>query len=192
MDPTSQYALAYALTTTAGLRGFLTLLAASLAAHFGWIHPAPAFAWLGTNGALGILGAFAILEILGDKVPALDHALQFVHTAVRPVGAAILVGGTIHTESHAQLYGLMAAGALNALIVHGSSAAARAASTVTTGGIANPVLSVTEDLIAVAAVALSFVLPVLAAILAFLFVLALILFARRVALRLHARPPTPP
>lgn len=187
MDATTQYALAYALTTTAGLRGFLTLFAASVAAHYNIIHPSPAFAWLGATGTVVVLGVFALIELVADKVPTVDHALHAVSFAVRPVAAAILVGGTVNTSSPAELAGLMAAGALNALVVHTSSATARAASTATTFGLANPVLSVIEDVVTIGGLILSFAFPILAAILALILVITLIVIGRRVYLSL--RPP---
>ncbi len=188
MDAGTQYALAYALTTTAGLRGFLTLFAASVAAHYHWIHPSAGFLWLGASGTVVVLGIFALIELVADKVPWLDNALHTIAFAVRPVAAAILVGGTIDTSNSGALYGLMAAGALNALVVHGTSAAARATSTATTLGAANPALSVLEDLIAFAGLIVAFAYPILAAVLSLLLVITLIWTARR--LYTHVRGPT--
>jgi len=174
MDATGQYALAYALTTTAGLRGFLTLFAASVAAHYHWIHPSGASAWLASDAATVILGILALVELIADKIPAVDHALHAVSFAARPLAGAILVGGTIHTESAGTLYTLMTLGALNALIVHSSSATARAASTATTFALANAPISAGEDATAIFGIVLAFLHPYIAAILAALFVLALI------------------
>jgi hypothetical protein len=180
VDAASQYALAYALTTTAGLRGFLTLLAGSIAIHLGWIHPSAAFAWLGADGASVVLAVFSVLEVLGDKVPFVDHALHATYFLVRPLAAAILVGATVHSESQTALYAMMAAGALNALVVHGSAATARAASSATTLGFGNVVLSVAEDLIAAGGIVLAFGKPLLAAVLCVVFVICLLLAARAV------------
>ncbi|MDQ6768003.1 MAG: DUF4126 domain-containing protein [Candidatus Eremiobacteraeota bacterium] len=174
MDATGQYALAYALTTTAGLRGFLTLFAASVAAHYHWIHPAGAFAWLASDAATVVLGVFALIELIADKIPAVDHALHAVSFAVRPIAGAILVGGTIQTSHPGTLYTLMAIGALNTLIVHSSSATARAASTLTTFGTANTPISAGEDATAIFGIILAFLHPYIAAILAALFVVTLI------------------
>ena len=174
MDATGQYALAYALTTTAGLRGFLTLFAASVAAHYHWIHPSGAFAWLASDTATIILGIFALVELIADKVPAVDHALHAVSFAARPLAGAILVGGTIHTDNAGTLYTLMTLGAVNSLIVHSSSAAARAASTATTFALANAPISAGEDATAIFGIVLAFLHPYIAAILAMLFVLTLI------------------
>jgi uncharacterized membrane protein len=174
MDTTGQYALAYALTTTAGLRGFLTLFAASVAAHYHWIHPTGSFAWLASDTATVVLGVFALLELIADKIPAVDHALHAISFAARPVAGAILVGGTVHTSNPGTLYTLMAVGALNTLVVHSSSAAARAASTLSTLGAANAPISAGEDATAIGGIILAFIHPYIAAILAALFVLALI------------------
>ena len=181
MDTSGQYALAYALTTTAGLRGFLTLFAASVAAHYHLIHPAGAFAWLASDTATVVLGIFALLELAADKIPALDNALHAVSFAVRPIAGAILVGSTIQTQNPATLYTAMAVGALNTLLVHSSSAAARATSTVSTLGTANTAISAGEDATSIFGIVLAFLHPYLAAILAALFVLTLIVIAVVVA-----------
>ena len=178
MDTTTEYAMAYALTTTAGVRAFLALLVAAVAAHMGWIHLTPQFAWLGSTGSIVVLGIFAILEILGDKIPVVDHALHLIYFIARPAAAAIIVGGTVHTPSHAELIALMVAGALNAFVVHGSIATVRAASTATTLGAGNSGLSILEDVVAVGGGAASVVFPVVAAIVALLFVIALVVAVR--------------
>jgi uncharacterized membrane protein len=189
MDASGQFALAYALTTTAGLRGFLTLFAASVAAHYGWIHPSGAFAWLGSDSTTVVFGIFALLEVLADKIPVVDHALHAVSFAVRPLAGAILVGGTIHTDNPGTLYTLMALGALNSLVVHSSSAAARAASTVGTLGAANAPISAGEDATAVGGIILAFLHPYLAAILAAIGVFVLIVIAITwFALRKRTKP----
>jgi uncharacterized membrane protein len=191
MDASGQFALAYALTTTAGLRGFLTLFAASVASHYGWIHPAGPFAWLGATSTTVVLGVFALLEILADKVPVVDHALHAVSFAVRPLAGAILVGSTIHTDNPGTLYTLMALGALNSLIVHSSSAAARAASTIGTLGAANTPISAGEDATAVGGIILAFLHPYLAAILAAIGVFVLIVIAITwLSLRKRSKPRT--
>jgi uncharacterized membrane protein len=174
MDASGQFALAYSLTTTAGLRGFLTLFAASLATHYHWIHPSGNFAWIGSTSSLTVLGIFAVLELLADKVPFVDHALHAVSFAVRPLAGAILVGATVHTDNSATLYTYMALGAVNSLIVHSSSAAARAASTVGTLGTANAPISVGEDLLSAGGIILALLHPYIAALLSALFVMCLL------------------
>ncbi len=189
MDATTQYALAYALTTTAGLRGFLTLFVASIATHLGWLHPGAAFQWLGSDGATIVLGIFAVLEVIADKVPVVDHALHAVYFVVRPVAAAILVGATVHTDDPMSLYAMMAAGGLNALFVHGSASTARAASTATTLGVGNTALSLLEDAAAGVGLFLAFSKPIVAAVLALALVVVLVLAARSAIARARTLAP---
>lgn len=179
MDAISQYALAYALTTSAGIRALLPLAAVSLAAHVGWIHPSGSFAWLGHTFVMWILIAVAALEIVADKIPFVDHAMHFVQIASKPVAAAILVGGTTHPQNHQELVFLMVVGALNALGIHSAVIGARAASTATTAGLGSPVLSTAEDVGSIGAILLAFWLPIAAAIAAIVLTIALLMLARR-------------
>lgn len=186
MDALSQYALAYALTTAAGVRALLALAAVSVAAHFHVIAPPGAFAWLAAPAAMWILGGLAVVEILADKVPLLDNALHVAQVAVKPAAAAILVGGTLHPPSHQALVTLMVLGGLNALGVHAAVAAVRGASTVTTGGVANPVVSAAEDAGSIGSLIVAFIAPLVAAALAICFTIALIVLARTAFVRARA------
>ncbi len=187
MDAFSQYALAYALTTATGLRALLPLAAVSIAAHVGWIHPSGNFTWLGHTLVMWILIAVAILEMTADKVPLVDHLMHVVQIAAKPAAAAILVGGTTHPQSHEQLVMLMVIGALNALGVHGAVMGARAASTAGTAGFGNPVLSTVEDTGSIGGVILAFLAPIVAGILALIFVVCIVIFARRMYVSTRAR-----
>ncbi len=178
MDAASQYALAYALTTTAGLRAVVALALVSIAAHFGVLHPSGAFAWLDSVAVMWILVAVGVLEILADKVPFLDHALHVVQVVVKPAAAAIIVGGTVHPQSHEALVFLMIVGALNALGIHAGIATVRAASTTTTAGLGNPIVSTVEDGAALGGGVLSFVVPFIVAGIALVCSIVLLLLVR--------------
>ena len=176
MDAAAQYALAYALTTSAGVRALIPLAAVSIAAHFGYLHPPQPFDWLGSTVVTIVLGAVAIVELLADKVPLLDHVLHVVQVVTKPAAAAVLVAGVAHPQSHQVLVGLMVLGALNALGVHAVTSSIRLGSTATTGGLANPAVSIVEDVAAIGTTAFAFVAPFAAAVGAFvLFVLGILL-----------------
>ncbi len=183
----AQYALAYALTTTAGVRALLPLAAASIAAHAGWIHPSGEFAWLGHALTMWILIGVAVVEMAADKVPLVDHAMHVVQVVSKPAAAAILIGGTTHPHSNEELIFLMVIGALNALGIHGAVVAARGVSTVGTGGLANPVLSTVEDTGSIGAVVLAFLAPMVAAVVALILSVCLLIFARRLYMRRRRR-----
>lgn len=57
-------ALGLGLATAAGLRVFLPLFGAGLAAHLGYIELTPGFAWLGGTMALLAFGTATVAEVL--------------------------------------------------------------------------------------------------------------------------------
>ena len=68
--------LAIALAACAGLRAWLPLLLAGLLARFDLLQLGPTFGFLSDARTLAVLALATVLEIAGDKVPALDHALD--------------------------------------------------------------------------------------------------------------------
>jgi hypothetical protein len=190
MDPLL-FATAYALSTSAGIRPFLTLALASLAMHFGYLHPAHEFAFVGSDGATVMLASLAVLEFIGEKVPVVDHALHVLHIGIKPVAAAILVGSAApdvtQGDGTAYTFALMGAAALNALGVHAGVATIRGASTATTAGLANPFISLIEDAATVLSTGLALLAPVAGALLALAITLALILGARSIVRYLRPR-----
>jgi hypothetical protein len=161
MDSAAQYALAYALTTSTGIRALLPLALVSIAVHLGYVHTPASYVWLGSTMVTLILAGVALLEVFADKIPLLDHALHL-------------------------LIGLMVIGALNALGIHAFTSSVRVASTATTAGIANPFISLFEDVTAAGVVVLALVLPFLAAALALIAAVVAFRLARSAYRRVRA------
>ena len=107
---------------------------------------------------------------MGDKVPAVDHVLHAIGTVVAPVSGAILFLGPTGVETDLPGVAALATGAGIAEAVHLGRAALRPASTTTTAGVGNPVLSLLEDAGSALLTAMAFLLPILG------FVLVLLLF----------------
>jgi len=171
-------ALGIALAACAGLRAWLPLLLASLLARAGWLDLGPSFQFLASNRALLLFAVASLIEIVGDKVPAVDHALDAIGTPLRPAAGALLAASVMgHVSDPLTALALgTAVGAPAALVPHAAKTVLRAASTTFTGGLANPILSLIED-------GASFVLFVLAVLVPLVVVsllaLAVILIARR-------------
>lgn len=161
-----QLALGFSLAATTGLRAFLPLFVTSVAARMGYLTLGSSFSWMATDPALIVFGAAVVFEIAGDKIPALDHALDAAGVFVKPTAATILAGSmfTQMDPVMACVAGLVTGGVV-AGGVHVVKAKARLASSVTTFGAGNPVLSVAEDVVAVSGVALAILLPIVAAVL---------------------------
>jgi hypothetical protein len=156
-------ALAIALAASAGLRAWLPLLLAGGLARTGVLDLGPSFAFLSSNKALLIFGIATAAELLGDKIPAVDHALDVIGTPLRPAAGALLAAsvlGTVSDPLTALVLGT-AVGAPSALVPHALKAGLRTASTALTGGLANPVISFIEDGVSVALVVLAVLVPLL-------------------------------
>jgi len=182
-DVVSSVSLAIGLAACAGLRAWLPLLLAGALSRAGVITLGSSFSFLGSNRALILFGVATLIEIVGDKIPAVDHALDMLSTVLRPA-AGTLLAASVMWRIQDPLVALamgVAVGAPAALVPHAAKSLLRAASTTFTGGLANPVISVAEDVLAVGMFVLTIVVPVLAA-------LTLLVVAFFVLRRLTRRP----
>jgi len=163
MDALSAAAFGLVLAACAGLRAFLPVFGASLAARTMDLALPQYLEWLDRPETLLLFGVATLFELLGDKVPVVDHLLDSVQVFVKPALAFLAATPLLYQLSpeYAAAIGIMV-GAPLALGVHATKASVRLGSTATTGGIANPVLSLLEDVAAIFAVAVSFFLPLLA------------------------------
>jgi hypothetical protein len=147
MDSTFWLALLSGVGVAAacGLRAFLPLFVLGLAARLGGIDLEPQVRWLAGNTALICFGTATVVEILGDKIPVVDHALDVAGTFVRPVAAWL--GAYAFLVQWPTPWGQIAAIVLGtgALVMHAAKAKLRLGSSAATAGHANPVLSFAED-----------------------------------------------
>ena len=165
-DVVTSVSLAIGLAACAGLRAWLPLLLVGGLARGGVLTLGSSFGFLASNRALLLFGVATLIEIVGDKIPAVDHGLDMLSTALRPA-AGSLIAASVMWQVHDPLTALalgVAVGAPSALVPHAAKTVLRAASTTLTGGLANPVISLVEDVLALAMFVFTVVLPLLAAI----------------------------
>ncbi len=139
------------LAACAGLRAFLPLFVVALAGKLELVTLSDSFAWLASWPALIVFGAAVVAEVLSDKFPIVDNLLDSVQLFVKPIAGA-LVAATV-VEDWAPLYVTVVAvigGGSAAGLVHVVKAKVRLVSSATTAGFGNPVLSVSEDVGALA------------------------------------------
>lgn len=138
-------ALGVGLAAAVGFRVFLPLLVTSIAAYTGHLHLSESLAWLGTLPALAMLAVAAILEILAYYIPGVDNLLDAIATP-----AALVAGTVVSAAVMADLPPILKwttaviAGGGVAGLTQGVTALLRAKSTVTTGGLGNPVIATAE------------------------------------------------
>jgi hypothetical protein len=152
----------------AGLNLYATILVIGVTLRFGWValpEPLAGLSVLSHPVVLGVAGAMYLVEFVADKVPAVDHAWDAVHTVVRPLGAAWIawrtIGGAGLAEPVDVAVLLVASGV--ALSAHVGKAGTRLA-TASVGGHALGVgvaLSLLEDAAAFVLAPLALLKPIL-------------------------------
>ncbi|MBC8243005.1 MAG: DUF4126 domain-containing protein [Verrucomicrobia bacterium] len=140
-----------ALSATCGFRVFVPLLAVNIGARALNSDGAPrleladGFAWMGSDVALLIFLVAAIVEIGGYYIPWIDNLLDSI------ASPAAIAAGTVITASFITgmepwlqwVLGLIAGGGA-AGAVQATTVVTRASSTVTTGGLGNPIVATVE------------------------------------------------
>ena len=153
---------AFGLSASAGLNAYIPLLVVGLLARYtNTIKLTAPWDTLTEPWVLLVLAVLLLIEIVADKIPAVNHFNDVLQTFVRPVAGAITFAASAHiiTDLHpivAMICGLFVAGT-----VHGVKALAiRPAVTATTGGVANPIVSTAEDILATILSIVAILIPV--------------------------------
>jgi uncharacterized membrane protein len=72
------------LAVAAGLNAYIPLLILGLAGRFVDVIELPAaWAWLTNDWVLIIIGALLVIEIIADKIPAVDSINDWLQTLIR-------------------------------------------------------------------------------------------------------------
>ncbi len=160
IDPLGQILLGLTLAATAGLRAWLPLLVVSILAYSNALVINSELAWLASPNAIAILVIATSLEILADKIPALDNLLDSFSLLIKPIAGALVMSSTItFTDPVVAIVLGIAAGGIAAETVEVGKLGARLVANATTVGMAAPVISVGEDAAAVTGITLAFVMP---------------------------------
>ncbi len=153
---------AFGLSASAGLNAYIPLLVVGLLARYtNAIKLTAPWDTLTEPWVLLVLAVLLLIEIVADKIPAVNHFNDALQTFIRPIAGAIIFAASAHiiTDLHpivAMICGLFVAGT-----VHGVKALAiRPAVTATTGGTANPIVSTAEDLFATVLSIVAILIPV--------------------------------
>jgi hypothetical protein len=191
------------LAAAAGLNAYIPLLAIGLLSRFTDLVSLPAgWAWLENGWVQIILGVLLIIEIVADKVPAVDSINDWIQTIVRPAAGGIVFGSGTAAQTAAvtdpaafftsNAWVPIVIGVLLALTVHLGKTVVRPAANVATAGIAAPVLSTAEDIFSVVMSVVALLLPVLVIVGLVGLLVAAIAMIRRMRRRRAERDPAPP
>lgn len=179
------------LSAACGFRIFVPLLVMSVASIMGWFEPMKGFEWLTMPSVCIGLAVATVCEIGAYYIPWVDNALDSISTPAAMV-AGTLTTMAVSTGEMSPFVSWAAAiivGGGTASAVQLSTVAVRGLSTVTTGGIGNPVVSTGEWISALVVSVLSFFVPVLVVIVG---IIAMIWGVRWIRLKKKNRIPSTP
>jgi hypothetical protein len=129
--------------------------------------------WTQRPWVIAVAVALAIVELIVDKLPAVDSVWDAIHTGIRPAAGAVLLAGA---DFDAGTFALGAAGGLLALSSHGAKASLRLLVNTSPEPVSNVVVSTGEDGLVAVLMALAVANPEVAvAITLVLFVASIVL-----------------
>jgi uncharacterized membrane protein len=172
---------AFGLSASAGLNAYIPLLVVGVTAHYtDWITLNEPWNLLANPWVLIVLGILVIIEMLADKIPAVNHINDAIQTFIRPTAGAIAFAASakVITDVHpvlALICGLLVAGSVHAV----KAVAVRPVVTATTGGAGNIPVSIAEDIFSTVMSILAIVVPILVGVLLILMVVLLLQWRQR-------------
>ncbi|MDT5064653.1 MAG: hypothetical protein QOK02_808, partial [Mycobacterium sp.] len=90
------------LASASGLNAYIPLLAMGLLARFTDLVNLPhGWAWLENGWVLVIVAVLLAVEVVADKIPALDSINDVVQTFVRPTSGGIVFGAGTASQTAA-------------------------------------------------------------------------------------------
>ena len=163
MDLMTGIFTAFGLSASAGLNAYIPLLLVGLLAKYtNLITLNQPWDTLANPWIILMLCILVIIEMLADKVPAVNHINDLIQTLIRPAAGAIAFAASANVVTEISPVLALAAGLLVAGTVHVAKAAAvRPMVTATTGGAGNIPVSIAEDVISTVLSILAIILPVL-------------------------------
>ena len=185
------------LAASAGLNAYIPLLAIGLLARFTSLIELPTgWHWLQNGWTLVILGILLAIEVVADKIPAVDSVNDVLHTVIRPTAGGLAFGAASESQTVTSDPGSffsshqwvpVAAGVVIAFIVHGTKAAARPVINAGTLGTGAPVVSTIEDIFSTVMSVVAIIAPILVVVFLAIFVLVVIRLRRRLKARKERR-----
>jgi hypothetical protein len=129
----------------AGLNLYATVAILGLASRYGWVDLPPQYRIFDNNVVITAALVMYAIEFIADKVPWVDTVWDGIHTAIRPLGGALIAVATL---GHATptMQGLVALlGGAVAASTHVTKAGTRAVANASPEPFSNWILSLAED-----------------------------------------------
>jgi len=161
----------------AGVNLYATVAILGLAARYGWVDLPPQFQTFNNPVIIGTALVLYLVEFFADKIPYFDTVWDMLHTAIRPLGGALIAVTTLGDASPgveglvALLGGTVAAGS------HLTKTSTRAVANTSPEPASNWALSFGEDVFVVGLGYLALAHPIAALLVSGVLLIVIVVFA---------------
>ena len=152
--------LGLGLAAACGFRVFIPPLMMGVGSRLDLYKLEGSFVWVDDTWAIAIFAVATLLEIGGYFIPWIDNLLDAVATPAAIIGGIFVTSASLEGEldpSAQWTLSVIAGGSVSGVIQLGT-VATRAISTGTTGGLANPIISLLEAVASILCILISFFL----------------------------------
>ena len=155
--------LGLGLAAACGFRIFIPPLMMGIASRFNLYELEGSFSWVGENWAIGVFAIATLVEVGGYYIPWIDNLLDTIATPAAIIGGIFVTSASLEGDMDPGIQWMLAiiAGGSTAGVIQIGTVATRAASTGTTGGLANPIISTLEALASIVCILLSLFLVII-------------------------------
>jgi uncharacterized protein DUF4126 len=161
----------------AGINLYATVAILGLASRYGWVSLPEQYRVFDNDIIIGVAITLYVVEFFADKIPWVDSIWDAIHTAIRPIGGAVIAVQTLGDASPAMetLVGLL--GGTLAASTHFTKAGTRAVANASPEPFSNWILSITEDVFVVSLGFIALKYPLLATLIVLVALVLMVVFA---------------
>ena len=146
----------------AGVNLYATVALLGLASRYGWVALPPQYEAFDSDLVIGAALLMYVVEFFADKIPYVDTVWDMVHTAIRPVGGALIAVTTLGDASPTTEALVMLLGGVVAGSSHLTKTSTRAAANASPEPFSNWILSLGEDVFVIGLGLLALQYPLIA------------------------------
>ena len=133
----------------AGVNLYATVALLGLASRYGWVSLPPQYQAFDNDWVIGAALVMYAIEFFADKIPYVDSLWDMIHTAIRPIGGALIAVMTLGDASPKTEALVMLLGGAVATSSHLTKTSTRAVANTSPEPFSNWALSLGEDIFVV-------------------------------------------
>lgn len=161
----------------AGVNLYATVALLGLASRYGWVWLPEQYRAFDNDWIIGAALLMYVVEFFADKIPYVDSLWDVLHTAIRPIGGALIAVTTLGEASPTTEAIVMLLGGMVATGSHLTKASARAAVNTSPEPFSNWFLSIGEDVFVVGLGLLALKYPLAALVVGLALIVLIAMFA---------------